>query len=172
MIFAQMSGSQTLLVAVGLLAVILLTRGRIGRRRGRPQSATGRELHDAEHQSALRVHALEVRLHDYGREVEGRITTNLALLDQLITEADREIVRLETLLDNARRVPSSDEAATIPLSAAGVRESLNAEQRQMIRLLSQSGYTADEIAQLVDRTADEVRGVLNDTTYPRRADAA
>jgi len=41
---------------------------------------------------------LEVRLFDFARDVEGRIQTRIAVLDRLIVDADREILRLQDLL--------------------------------------------------------------------------
>src|SRR5579872_5652177 len=41
---------------------------------------------------------LEVRLFDFAREVEGRMQTRIAVLDRLIVDADREILRLQDLL--------------------------------------------------------------------------
>jgi len=65
-----------------------------------------REMLASEQTVTGRMEKLEVRLHDYGREVEGRIETRIAVLNQLLIEADREIKRLRLLLSE------SDGAAT------------------------------------------------------------
>lgn len=93
------------------------------------------------------IQQLEVRLLEFDREVSARINTTLTLLDQLIAEADREIIHLETLLEERR----------------GVRLSpLVPEQRRMVVHLAGAGYSIEEIAKLVDRTIQEVRHVLDE----------
>ncbi|HEY3965115.1 MAG TPA: hypothetical protein VGM05_11240 [Planctomycetaceae bacterium] len=52
------------------------------------------------------VEKLEVRLYDFAREVEGRMQTKIAVLDRLIVDADREILRLEQVLAESRRTGS------------------------------------------------------------------
>ena len=44
------------------------------------------------------IRRMEVRLHDYSREVESRVLTTMEILDQLVLDADREIAHLEELL--------------------------------------------------------------------------
>ncbi len=53
------------------------------------------------------VEKLEVRLYDFAREVEGRMQTKIAVLDRLIVDADREIIRLERVLAESRRTGTS-----------------------------------------------------------------
>ena len=178
MILAQ-AGAQWLLPGLVLLAVMLLLRPRMVRnRRARGTGAAAdahRGLYDVEQSSAARVHQLEVRLHDYGREVEGRMEANLALLDRLIVEADQEIARLETLLEESRCKQAGaarPAGGIVPFPGRDAREPLNAEQRQMIRLLAQAGYTAEEVAQLVERAPEQVRAILNEPDHRPGAEAA
>jgi len=51
------------------------------------------------------VNLLEARLYDFVRETEARMETRIAQMNQLIAEADREIVRLSDLLKSRRGVP-------------------------------------------------------------------
>lgn len=57
-----------------------------------------------------RIHQMETRLYDYGREVEGRVETTLAVLDRLIIDAQQESVRLEALLQQLREQEQSKAA--------------------------------------------------------------
>ena len=88
---------------------------------------------------------LEIRRHDYDRDVAARVKTALALLDQWIIEADQEIVRLETLLKN--RPPAK--AVTLP-----------ADERRMVAHLTGAGYSIGEIAHLTGRSEEIIAQVL------------
>ncbi|MEX0716996.1 MAG: hypothetical protein WD066_10425 [Planctomycetaceae bacterium] len=88
----------------GLLLVTAWLLHRGARRRGesvrRDLPAEVRaELRANERSDTGRLRQLEIRLHEYGREVEARMETRLAVLDRLLREADREIVRLTGLLE-------------------------------------------------------------------------
>jgi hypothetical protein len=60
------------------------------------------------------VEQLEVRLYDFAREVEGRMHTKIAILDRLIVSADREIIRLEQVLSESRRIGNPSTSARQP----------------------------------------------------------
>jgi hypothetical protein len=51
------------------------------------------------------VEKLEVRLHEFARQVEARIHTRMAVLDRLIVDAEREIVRLQQVLGKDSHAP-------------------------------------------------------------------
>ena len=155
-----------LLPVLVLLAAVWLLRRGAGARTSRPRDAATevqRDLIAAEQSGAGRVREMELRLYDYGREVEGRIETSLALLDELVRQADDEIVRLQSLLDESRREPA---AAVLPADVGA----LSPEQRRMICFLAMAGYRAEEIARLVNRPVEQIRQSLADDS--RGANAA
>lgn len=104
------SALQLVLLGLSLLTVGFVlwrgfTRGR--RSRGRDLTAEVRkEMLDSEQTISGRMEKLEVRLHDYRREVEGQIETRIALLNQLLIEADSEIKRLRELIAESSRTTS------------------------------------------------------------------
>lgn len=104
------------------------------------------DIHTNQRSAESQIQQLEVRLLEFDRDVSARVDTTLTLLDQLIAEADREIIRLETLLEERRGVRLS------PLAP---------EQRRMVVHLAGAGYSIEEIAKLVDRTIEEVHHVLD-----------
>jgi hypothetical protein len=107
----DLSDNQTI-IAIGLSVVALVfilrrTVMRTGRASRRlPISQTPAEIEAAEESAAALVEHLEVRLYDFAREVEGRMHTKIAVLDRLIVNADREIIRLEQVLAESRRLGS------------------------------------------------------------------
>lgn len=105
----DLSDNQTI-IALGLSVVALVfilrrTVMRPGRAiRRYPVSQTSAEIEAAENSATALVEQLEVRLYDFAREVEGRMHTKIAVLDRLIINADREIIRLEQVLAESRRL--------------------------------------------------------------------
>lgn len=89
----------------------------------------------------------EFRQHDYDRDVAARVQTTMAMLDQWIAEADEEILRLETLIENRQTTKASF---------------LTAEQRGMVAHLARAGYSIGEIARLIGRSEEVVAQVLLD----------
>lgn len=62
-----------------------------------------RETYDENAREATRAaNRAEVKLFDYEREVEGRMQTRLAVLDQLILESERKIETLQRVLEQSR----------------------------------------------------------------------
>ncbi len=112
------------------------------------------ELQKKERSAESQIHQLEVRLHDYDRDVAARVETTLTMLDQLIAEADREIVRLETLLEKRK---------------GGKVSPLSPEQRRMVVHLAGAGYSIHEIAKLVDHSADQIAAILKADDQDQRA---
>ena len=92
------------LILLGILVVVfvfVLRRtilGSGGARGRKDASSVDEELALAEAGAKGPTEMLEVRLHDFAREVEGRMLTRIAVLDRLIVDADREIRRLQELL--------------------------------------------------------------------------
>src|SRR6185369_15643390 len=95
----DLSDNQTI-IALGLsvLALEFILRRTVmrpgGARGHLPVSQTPAEIDAAENSATALVEQLEVRLYDFAREVEGRMHTKIAVLDRLIVNADREIIRL------------------------------------------------------------------------------
>jgi len=122
MLLDSFSGFQLVLLGLSLLIVgIVLWRGFARGRRSRGRDVTAevrREMLDAEQTVSGRMDKLEVRLHDYGREVEGRIETRIALLNQLLIEADRKIERLQELTAESRPTTTPDS----PLSPSSTNQ--------------------------------------------------
>jgi hypothetical protein len=100
-------------------------------------------------------HRLEVRLHDYDRDVAARMETTMAMLDQLIAEGDEEIERLEALIETRQHAKPS---------------SLSFRERRMVAHLARAGYSIDELARLTNRPRDAITEALNaDPNQDRRA---
>jgi hypothetical protein len=96
-------------IALGLTIAALvfilrrtILRPRFAERR-RPFTEIAEGDDSLELSGAAVVEKLEVRLFDFAREVEGRLQTKIAVLDRLIVDADREIIRLEQVLAESRR---------------------------------------------------------------------
>jgi hypothetical protein len=105
----EFSANQTV-VALGLsvVAFVFIMRRTVMQRRdtGR-RKPFSRDLDIAEPVDAgatIVAEKLEVRLFDFAREIEGRMQTKIAVLDRLIVDADREIIRLEQVLAESRRL--------------------------------------------------------------------
>ncbi len=94
-------------LAVAVLSVSwLLFRGWQLRRKSlmsNPLKETSLEISQRLNSPVGRIHQMETRLYDYGREVEGRIGTTLAVLDKLVMDAQKESDRLESLLEEMRQ---------------------------------------------------------------------
>ena len=109
----NVNDNQTI-IAIGAAVVALvfilrrtvLRTGPLSRRH--PAAQTPAEIEAAQNSAAAGVEQLveqlEVRLYDFAREVEGRMQTKIAVLDRLIINADREIIRLEQVLAESRRL--------------------------------------------------------------------
>lgn len=121
-----------------------------------------------------RLDDIEVSIFDYGREVEGRIETRLAMLDELMRQAERETDRLEELLERTElkkrqfEEPKDDPHDIVPLSTRSFAE-IDADgpplrfsrlQREMILTLYQTGFRPDEIARCMECTVSDIERVL------------
>lgn len=124
------SGGQ--LVGLGLalvMAALYLHRRSVRRRpssKRDPLQQMQAELKRIESSPAAQITKMEVRLHDFAREVEGRINTRLALLDRLILDADREIGQLEQLIMESREIRLS-----IPADSSIADDSLPFNDRRL-----------------------------------------
>ncbi len=159
MLLASLFDGPTILVFLGMaLVTTLLVRSsakRSMKSRSRDVLGEAREELTLRDQAASNlIQKMEVRLHDYGREIEGRMEARLDLLDQLIIDADREIIRLQTALAETYRKSSST-------SGSHEQCDLSAEQHQMLHHLADAGYSAGEIANLIQASVAEISAMLN-----------
>ena len=178
LIAESLSSLQLVLLGLGILVVaFVLRRGIVLGRRSRGRDVADevrKERCAAEQSSVAQIRKLEVRLHDYSREIEGQMQTRISMLNQLVVEADREIGRLRQLLQTSRRTetatamrrgpdivgpPTAVNAAEPSGASHPVSPSTDA-QRRMVWHLQQAGYSAEQIGKLTDRPEAEVRAIL------------
>jgi len=187
---AEMSGLSTFLLGLGILAVALVLRRSIGlSRRVQKQDVLGdvREtLRQREDSAVAAACKAEIRLHEVTRECEAAVSTRIALLEQLIRDADDRIQRLRNLLETdqtaGRPAPlRMHPGPEIVLSAEGAskRSSTpprgqrdgalssrdpNRTEREAYRLfivhMAQAGFSPKEIAHFTDRPQNEVEAIL------------
>ncbi|TWT64090.1 hypothetical protein [Rubinisphaera italica] len=154
----------TLALAAGILLTsgMLMWRGSASRNRiarRDPLRENEREQQKKSKSPEGLLHEMEVRLFDYGREVEGRVETTLNVLDRLIIDAESEIDRLEDLLNLSR-------ADRVPENKAG---SLDENSLARITELRQAGLADEEIARCLQCDVSLVRNYLDDGNQDRRA---
>jgi DNA-directed RNA polymerase specialized sigma24 family protein len=140
------------LIVVALMAwCAVMMRNAALRRRQSPRRDVDKELSNEprirQRSAEGRMPQLEIRLHNYDRDVAARVKSTLNLLDQLISEGDQEIVRLESLIENRKLAKTS---------------SLPAEQCRMVAHLAGAGYSIGEIARLTGRSEEIIAQVVND----------
>jgi len=124
-----------------------------------------RELESRSNAPESLINEMEVRLFDYGREVEGRIETTLSVLDRLILDADQEIGRLEELLEVSRDDQTKQQRA-IPL------RTLDVEQSRRIPELIAAGLSDEEIARCLTCDVQAVANYRTQFDDDRKTDAA
>ena len=103
MVFAEgFSGFQTILLGLALLCIAFVLRRGIVRGQRSKKRDIKAEVHDEmrtrEQSVSALIRRMEIRLHEYGREVEAMVETRMTQLDALIEEADRKIDRLRIQL--------------------------------------------------------------------------
>jgi DNA-directed RNA polymerase specialized sigma24 family protein len=99
------------------------------------------------------VNLLEVRLYNFVSEAEARMGTRIEQLDRLILEADREILRLDELLQKTA-VPRA--GRSVPSASQAVAPA----KQQMVVHLHDAGYSVPEIATMLGQTEDAVAAAL------------
>jgi len=125
-----------IVIGIAVVAFVFLMRRTFLRQRGltardkSPGVKAGTE--SAQTSAATAVEKLEVRLFDFAREVEGRIQTRITVLDRLIVDADREILRLQDLLASTKGVGRSESHPFEPadVESSGTLAAGNAPGRQ------------------------------------------
>jgi hypothetical protein len=131
-----------------------------------PISAATKELATRSATSDAQLAKHEVELHDIARVAEAKLQTKLAVMDEMVVQADREIERLESLLEEIRDVPTPRLAEFRDVANAedGTESFDNSpvEPDQFIRLLRQSGYNPEEIANATKRPVADIRRILGE----------
>lgn len=121
-------------------------------------------ISDREQDQLNRLNQQEIKLYDYGREVEARSDDRLRVLDELLQDADREINRLRNQLALAQQNTKLDPNATGPdivmYEQERKRLSADAEKRKMMVYLSQAGFSAQEISNCFECSLQEVERIL------------
>ncbi|HET6324613.1 MAG TPA: hypothetical protein VFG04_07920 [Planctomycetaceae bacterium] len=118
-----------------------------------------------------RIADLEVRLHDFAREVEARMETRALQLDSLVVAGDREIVRLSAILNRmsdslSPRQPDVmthfDKPRENPAASATTSAVSNVlpAQVEMAGHLDEAGYNVAEIAHIIGHDPEVVRSLL------------
>jgi hypothetical protein len=172
MVIAAMNGFDLILVGLLVLVTAFLlrrtfVRGRRSRRRNVLKEVQN-DFREAERSAARSVERLEVRLYDYGREIEGQVQTRMARLDRLVVEAEQEAGRLKQLLADSRG-PQQDAADTTAGHSSRSPAEVPDAHRSMIVHLADAGYSGEQIANLASRPIEFVQSVLDDERPGRAA---
>ncbi|MBI1313390.1 hypothetical protein GC176_19020 [bacterium] len=155
------------IVAFGIMMRRSIVR-RLRRRRKTDSVAEARqEMERRRKDSQRQLEQHEVRLHDTARQTEAVLQTKLSILDEMVAETDREIARLEELLEEVKGIPSPlerDHSASDDPTWSDARQklSLQGEPAQFVRLLHQSGFTAEEIARQMNVPLAAIQQILDD----------
>jgi hypothetical protein len=176
-----LAANVTLLEWVLLATILACGGGVLWRTFSQKKGTPGPSSHDTEESERAQARAegriahLEVRLHDFAREVEARMETRALLLDSLVVAGDREIVRLSALLNQlsdslgTSRQPdvmhyeavASDRPQTlaVPAPQSGA-PAVSSSQAEMVGHLDEAGYGIAEIAHIVGHPPEVVRSLL------------
>ena len=162
---ALLTDLQLILLGLAVLVIaFVLYRGiALSQRSGRRDFAAEAraELNRTERAAASGIEKLEVRLHDYGREIEGRVATTRTMLDRLILDAEQEARRLSELLKQSR-----------PIAQSETLRKLTSDEHEMLRELQRAGYGIDRLARLLGRPTEEIIAALQETHESQRSGAA
>jgi len=164
----DLNNTNTILTGVLILVIAWMLRKNFRaqhKSRNRDPLAEARnELTDLEKSQMNRLNQLEIKLYDYGREVEARSEDRLLMLDELLKQADEEINRLRTQLALAQQQPPAEDSSAGPdillYEQERRRLSASAEQKLMMVYLSQAGFSAQEISNCFQCSLQEVEKVL------------
>ncbi len=165
-----MTEVQMILCGLMLLVVAFVLRRSFSKskasRRRDPQREARAEIHKAEASYAAVINKMELRLHDYARDIEGRIETKLAVLDRLLMEADQKIDQLNALA-------KSPDTLIQPQPALTEASRLDSQDELLkIYRLADKGLSLDEISELTQQPASHVRLILKTRRDSLGRDAA
>ncbi|MFK7779298.1 MAG: hypothetical protein QM501_14425 [Gimesia sp.] len=140
-----------------------------------PLREAQQEISKLEQSQFNRLNQLEIKLYEYGREIEARSDDRLRILDELLLEADQEINRLRQQLalaqQNSNDVPLKSGPDILMYESSG-NISVTAEQRSMIVYLSQAGFSAQEISNCFTYNLAEIEVILAEENNPPHTDVA
>jgi len=178
MLAESLGGTQMIVIGLMFLVIaFVMRRGiKLGRRsRDRDVLAEVRnEMRKAEQDEMSQVRKTEMRLHEFSREIEGRIESKLAILDQLVVDADREIEQLNDLIVKgaASQSSNSDQRRPDIVVPHTARPAATADERRMIRNLANAGFSAAEIAHCCNRPVSQIATILGSEDDRGRTEAA
>lgn len=169
-----------LILTGGLILVVAwaLRKSFRNQRRIRDRNPLGEAQHEIskiEQSQFNRLNQLEIKLYEYGREVEARTDDRLRILDELLQEADREINRLRQQLALTQQKPDDGPLPAGPdilMYENSGHPTVTAEQRSMIVYLSQAGFSAQEISNCLTYHLTEIEAILDEENNPPRTDVA
>lgn len=165
MLLAEVSGFQLCLLGVLLIGTAAFLRRLVSKQRRianrNPMAEARVTLRAAEATNALNLRKLELRLHDFQREAEGRIETRMAQLDQLILQADEEIERLRSALHESQPAEKRAEA--------NLGSNDHKHQLYLVQHLADAGYAPEQIAVMVALPTTEVLATLGKQSDKRAA---
>ena len=155
------------IVAFGIMMRRSITRRLRRRRKTDPVADARQEIERRRKESQRQLEQHEVRLHETARQSEAVLQTKLSILDEMVAETDREIARLEELLEEVKGIPSpleSDQADIDEPTWADAEQklSLHGEPAQFVRLLHQSGFSAEEISRQMGVPLATIQQILGD----------
>lgn len=147
-----------------ICAAVMLSLRRASRRRRRfdPVTEATKELQSRKESARAELDQHEVQMHDTAREAQAILQTKVAVLDQMVVEADREIARLEQVLQEIREIPGPRLATVDDEQDADSEGPFfpDGESAQFVRLLHQSGFSAEEIAESMNAPLNIIRDIL------------
>lgn len=178
----ELSDTNTIITGVLILLVAWSLRRSFreqSRISGRdPLEEAQKEIATREQSQLNRLDQLEVKLYDYGREVESRSDDRLQILDELLRDADREINRLRQQLALAQQntgtpSASSEEPGPDILVYDNSRKiTAAAERRLMIVYLSQAGFSSQEISNCFQCDQSEIESIIAEENEPPSTETA
>lgn len=143
-----------------------------------PLEEAQKEIATREQSQLNRLDQLEVKLYEYGREVEARSDDRFRALDELLQEADREINRLRQQLAMVQQktdktASSSEEPGPDILVYENPRKFTKAaERRFMIVYLSQAGFSSQEISNCFQCDKSEIETIIAEENKPPSTETA
>jgi hypothetical protein len=162
----EVLGIHALVLILICLAVGLSLRHTICRRkRCSPIERTRHESNSRKASARALPIQRRFQLHDTAREAQSVLQAQVAVLDQMAEEADRDILRLEELLQEIRDVPTPRLAEFCEDGEPGPDEPFlpSGESAQFVRVLHRSGFSAEEIAGLMHAPLDVIREILGES---------
>jgi len=159
-----MNGLSNILLGLSLLATVFIWRRMTARVRRNARQTDPKQTAQRAAQATTEVvneqmQQMEMRLHNFSREVDGTAATRLAVLEQLIRDADDRIGQLDDMMQQCEQSLNS-----LKLKDQSTERSLTRQERQMVLHLLQAGYRAGEVAHLTGSSLAEVEKIEQQRT--------